>query len=171
MSIICVIGCAAYIHVPIDKRNKLDLKATKCIFFGYGTTRKGYCLYDQQTSSIIHSRDVVFNESARGHECDEGKHLTQVESVTNDESEEAQTEGIETEHHLPKPESENGELETPTDTPALRRSARETQRPDYYSAQIHTAAGKQKEPQTVEEALSCLEKEHCDAGNGVDLLQ
>ena len=57
-----VFGCSAYTHVPKDQRKKLDSKAKGCIFLGYATSRKGYRLYDQKTSSIVHSRDVVFNE-------------------------------------------------------------------------------------------------------------
>jgi hypothetical protein len=60
-----VFGCSAYIHVPKDKRKKLDPKAKKCIFLGYGTSRKGYRLYNWKTSGIIHSRDVVFNKLSR----------------------------------------------------------------------------------------------------------
>ena len=28
-------GCDAYVHVPKEKRSKLDNKAKKCIFIGY----------------------------------------------------------------------------------------------------------------------------------------
>ena len=60
-----VFGCSAYTHVPKDQRKKLDSKAKGCIFLGYATSRKGYRLYDQKTSSIVHSRDVVFNELSK----------------------------------------------------------------------------------------------------------
>jgi hypothetical protein len=30
-----VFGCDAFVHVPKEKRSKLDNKATKCIFIGY----------------------------------------------------------------------------------------------------------------------------------------
>jgi hypothetical protein len=30
-----VFGCIAYVHVPDEKRSKLDPKADKCIFIGY----------------------------------------------------------------------------------------------------------------------------------------
>ena len=45
-------GCSAYTHVPKDERKKLDPKAKKCIFLGYGTVRKGYGLYDNKTSKM-----------------------------------------------------------------------------------------------------------------------
>ncbi len=49
--------------------------------------------------------------------------------------------------------------------PALRRSTRETRRPDYYGVRVdvYTAAELQEEPQTAEEALSCPEKEQWEA--------
>ena len=75
-------GCAAYSHVSKDERKKLDPKAKRCIFLGYATQRKGYRLYNVQTSSIVHSRDVVFNKSSRGIECEqEESRLIQVETL------------------------------------------------------------------------------------------
>jgi hypothetical protein len=41
-----VFGCEAYAHVPKEKWSKLDNKAVKCIFIGYGVGVKGYKLWD-----------------------------------------------------------------------------------------------------------------------------
>ena len=30
-----VFGCIAYVHIPDEKRTKMDPKAKKCIFIGY----------------------------------------------------------------------------------------------------------------------------------------
>ena len=79
-----VFVCSAYTHVPKDERKKLDPKAKKCIFLGYGTARKGYRFYDNKTSKIVYSRDIVFNESSRGCESEEEKELIQVESFTEE---------------------------------------------------------------------------------------
>jgi len=35
-----VFGCIAYVHVPDDKRSKLDPKAMKCIFIRYSLEQK-----------------------------------------------------------------------------------------------------------------------------------
>ena len=39
-----VFGCEAYAHIPKDERHKLDSKAKKCIFLGYGEDVKRYRL-------------------------------------------------------------------------------------------------------------------------------
>jgi hypothetical protein len=37
-----VFGCIAYVHVPDEKKSKLDPKDDKCIFIGYSLKQKGY---------------------------------------------------------------------------------------------------------------------------------
>ena len=54
----------AYALVPKQQRKKLDDKAVKCIFVGYNSESKGYCLYHPQSKRILVSRDVVFVEDA-----------------------------------------------------------------------------------------------------------
>jgi hypothetical protein len=39
-----VFGSDAFVHVPKEKRSKLDKKAVKCIFIGYKEGKKGYKL-------------------------------------------------------------------------------------------------------------------------------
>ena len=55
-----VFGCVAYAHIAIEKRQKLDYKAKKCILLGYGTDVRGYHLYSLQQKRVFFSRDVVF---------------------------------------------------------------------------------------------------------------
>ena len=40
----------------------------KCTFLGYGSTSKGYCLYDFTKKKVILSHDVIFNEQKFGHD-------------------------------------------------------------------------------------------------------
>jgi hypothetical protein len=42
-----VFFCDAFVHVPKEKRSKLDNKAVKCIFIRYKEGMKGYKLWDQ----------------------------------------------------------------------------------------------------------------------------
>ena len=55
-------GCDAYVHVPKEKRNKLDNKAQKCIFITYKDGMKGYNIWNPITKNTIYNRDVVFRE-------------------------------------------------------------------------------------------------------------
>jgi len=42
-------GCIAYVHVPHEKRSKLDPKADKCIFIKYSLEQKGYRCFNPST--------------------------------------------------------------------------------------------------------------------------
>ena len=55
-------GCKEYIHIPKYERSKLDDKAKKCIFLGYGHEKIGYRYWDPVARKLIKSRDVVFLE-------------------------------------------------------------------------------------------------------------
>ncbi|XP_073841314.1 uncharacterized protein [Musca autumnalis] len=57
-----VFGCPALVHIPKERRSKLDPKSTDCIMVGYSSESKGYRLYNPNDDSIIISRDVVFVE-------------------------------------------------------------------------------------------------------------
>lgn len=57
-----VFGCKAYAHVPDQKRTKLEMKSTKCIFIGFPDNTKAYKLYNASTKKVIISRSVVFFE-------------------------------------------------------------------------------------------------------------
>ncbi|KAJ3680984.1 hypothetical protein LUZ60_015473 [Juncus effusus] len=59
-----VFGCTCFVHVPDEKRAKLDAKARKCIFIGYDQRKKGWKCMDPTTHKFIVSRDVVFDEAS-----------------------------------------------------------------------------------------------------------
>jgi hypothetical protein len=56
-------------HVPADKRRKLDAKAIEVTLVGYKPGSKGYQLWDKHTRSVKLLRDVTFDEShhQKGH--------------------------------------------------------------------------------------------------------
>ena len=58
-----IFGCSAYAQIPKDQISKMDPKA-KIIFLGYGIWVKRYRLFDTETLSVFHSRDVIYNKSA-----------------------------------------------------------------------------------------------------------
>ncbi|KFD65016.1 LOW QUALITY PROTEIN: hypothetical protein M514_22733 [Trichuris suis] len=58
-----VFGCDAYVHVPAQHRKKLDPKARKVVFVGYGLSNKIYRIYDSRKHRVEEVTDVKFNES------------------------------------------------------------------------------------------------------------
>ena len=50
-----VFGYDAYVHVPKEKRTKLDSKSAKCIFIGYKDGLKGYKLWNLVTRKVVYS--------------------------------------------------------------------------------------------------------------------
>ena len=46
-------GSIAYVHVPDEKRRKLDPKSNKCILVGYSYEQKGYKLYNPRTKQVL----------------------------------------------------------------------------------------------------------------------
>ena len=58
-----IFRCCAYARMPKGERSKMDPKA-KSIFLRYGIGVKGYRFFDTEILKVLHSRDVIFNESA-----------------------------------------------------------------------------------------------------------
>ena len=84
------------------------------------------------------------------------KHFTEEPETPNPEEDSNEAESDE--------DSGEAEKEDSSDPTAPRRtSTREIRRPDYYGGYVYAATDLQKEPQTVKEALNCLEKEQWEA--------
>ena len=56
-----ILGSTAYVHIPKEKRAKLDLHSHKGILVGYGGTNQ-YRVWDLTRKDVVVSRDVKFNE-------------------------------------------------------------------------------------------------------------
>jgi len=52
-----------YIHIPKDKRKKLDPSGMRGTFMGYNNSSKAYRIYIKEGHRIEISRDVIFNKS------------------------------------------------------------------------------------------------------------
>lgn len=57
-----VIGCLCYV-TNLLRTDKLGPWAIKSVLMDYGTTERGYKLYDLQNKMFFINRDVVFTES------------------------------------------------------------------------------------------------------------
>ncbi|MBO1694889.1 hypothetical protein, partial [Bacteroides uniformis] len=57
-----VFGCDAYVHVPKEKRTKLDNKSKRCIVIGYKDGLKGSKIWNPETRKVVYNQDVVFRE-------------------------------------------------------------------------------------------------------------
>ena len=51
-----------HVHVPDERRMKLDDKSKSFIFIDYDANSKGYKLYNPRIKKIVISRDVIFDE-------------------------------------------------------------------------------------------------------------
>jgi hypothetical protein len=59
-----IFGCPVFIHIPKEKRNKLDPSGKKGIFVGYCEASKAFTIYIPGQHHIEISRDVTFDEDA-----------------------------------------------------------------------------------------------------------
>ena len=58
-----VFGSDAYVHVPQEKRRKLDAKSKKGVFVGYQENCKGYRIWIPTEKRLEISRNVIFRET------------------------------------------------------------------------------------------------------------
>ena len=157
-----IFGCSAYAHVPKSERRKLDSKTRKCVLLGYGTEQKGYHLYDPRRMKVIHSRDVVFDETSSPGMQKEELLPKYVELEVEEESSINKPVVL----NLPSivlEENEQIEEESTVLNPivsdsGLRRSTRNKQEPDRYSHHLTLLSTEQQDPSSVAEAKSSSDK-------------
>jgi len=163
-----VFGCNAYSHVPRDERGKLDSKTKKCLMLGYGSTTKGYRLYDIDRKRVFYSHDVVcdeqgtlFQKNTPRQEFSQENGAGVQKEITNQEGEpvEIDCEGDPMEEdQAPGPgcseseENPDGE-EDPASGP--RHSERPRKKPDWFGNWAACLAS--EEPTTLKEAVTAPE--------------
>ena len=57
-----VFGCIAHVHIPEERRTKLDNRSITCVLLGVSEESKGYRLFDHVAKRVDVSRDVIFEE-------------------------------------------------------------------------------------------------------------
>ena len=57
-----IFGCPVYVHIPKEKRTKLDPSGKKGIFVGYSKDSKAFRIYISGFHHIEISRDVTFEK-------------------------------------------------------------------------------------------------------------
>jgi hypothetical protein len=59
-----IFGCPVYIHVPKQKRAKMEPSSKKGVFVGYSENSKAYRIYVPSQRQVEVRRDVTFHEEA-----------------------------------------------------------------------------------------------------------
>ncbi|XP_075492581.1 uncharacterized protein LOC142530643 [Primulina tabacum] len=59
-----VFGCVCYTLNDRDQLAKFDSKSDKCLFLGYATNSRAYCMFNLRTRTIMESINVVFDDCA-----------------------------------------------------------------------------------------------------------
>lgn len=58
-----IFGSKCFVHIPSEKRGKLEDVAVEMIFLGHDTNSKAYRCYDRATKKLVISRDVRFSKT------------------------------------------------------------------------------------------------------------
>ncbi|UYV74792.1 hypothetical protein LAZ67_12001004 [Cordylochernes scorpioides] len=58
-----IFGTECLVHVPDEKRRKLDAKSEKGILVGYCSNKDGYRIWMPNSNKVVTSRDVIFKET------------------------------------------------------------------------------------------------------------
>ena len=144
--------------MPKVERSKLDLKVRKCVLLGYGTSQKGYHLYDVEHMKIVHSRsrDVVFDETSTPGLQREST-IKYVELEINEEPT-VDTVASDSPDNVPEETAETDQLsEEILSSPCVAipcRSTRHKQMPERYGHRVTVTLTEEKDPTSVAEAKS-----------------
>ena len=145
----------------------LDPKAKKCIFLGYGDHVKGYRLFDESRSRVLHSRDVQFDEFGQGmSDQNDGpgfakpvmKKELHVPKEKHESEDAAEQEEEDSTGDDDVTEDEDVAEEPVAGEPELRRSQRERRKPNYYGEWVNTAKSEPREPETMQDVLQSPDK-------------
>jgi hypothetical protein len=111
-----------YIHVPKEKRTKLEPLGKKGTFVGYSETSKSYRIYVPGKNYIEVSRDVTFHEEATFHHCREISYDTEEDEAPSTEPSNSQLSDEQREEaREPSMEPIRDSIEFPLDKPPTKK--------------------------------------------------
>lgn len=151
-----VFGCIAYARLPAQLRQKLDARARRLRFVGYGKGSKGYRLMDDETKKVYMCRDVAFNETDFG-EQDRETALDIEPGVAE---------------QLPNCQPQEAVPQDKVEVPQVRdRPTRQTREPDWYGDTVshYVLMADECEPQTMSEALKTPDADEWKAAAEAEL--
>ena len=64
-----VFGCITHVHIPEERKIKLDNRSMTCVQLGVSKESKGYKLFDHVAKRVVVSRNVIFEEKKKW-DCD-----------------------------------------------------------------------------------------------------
>jgi len=121
-----VFGCLVLVHVPKEKRQKLDYRVTPGIFVGYSISTKQYFVYDQLAKMLDHSQDVVFRQGKRYTALNAADEAMLNEHIYSDVIEEPEpTEMQPTRDESSERQTGESLHESPPDPPKPKKKSRE----------------------------------------------
>ena len=149
-----VIGTTCYVHVPDQKRRKLDKKALKCVLIGYDGD-DNYRVWNREDNSVLRSRDVRFEQeklfsSARS--CEVPVTLDPVGPDDRDTDSDQKTENAETNRSQTLLNNDDKKSSTVTGR-QLRDRSLIKQPVKFQDYAMNTESFFQQEPETYDEAV------------------
>ncbi|UYV81386.1 hypothetical protein LAZ67_20001014 [Cordylochernes scorpioides] len=135
-----IFGTECFVHVPDEKRRKLDAKSEKGILVGYCSNKDGYRIWMPNSNKVVTSRDVIFKETIPTFSLDIEKRNKELSSNQIDEQNDTQD--------IEKIESN---VQT-SDVYNLRDRSNISKPQRYIDAEINIAEG--LEPKTYKEAMN-----------------
>ena len=121
VSHIKIFGCPVYIHIPKEKRTKLDPSGKKGIYVGYSESSKAYRIYFPGFKKIDISRYVTFDEDSAyiksrkkpAEELEEAEAPRIHDTIMNEETQEEYQDFEEPQRPIDPPQEKNPNVKTP----------------------------------------------------------
>ena len=143
-----IVSSKCYVHIPAEKRRKMDSKAVVGYLVGYDGDER-YRIYIPEKRDIVLSRDVIFHEKVG--DCHERVSTKFEDAVGQADEEDNRTNKV-----VPSGSSSSSEDEEENSTsPNCRKSSRERRKPSYFQDYVTVAEAfvTENDPKSYSEAM------------------